>query len=188
MNDYVLQIGNILGCILQPLYTCLFILYTKNIRSESNIDCRNFFFILLAIIDYIIIQNSLSFKISISSDLIFAIILYLNLKLVYSKKARITDLVTYVISDIILGLINIVSYFIFGSTLVGLIFALVIPLIVVILLNDKLNIIDQFYNKYWNRKNTKVKIKSITVRGISLCMTVIVSLILHFWIVYIISR
>lgn len=182
MNDSVLQLGNIMGCILQPLYTCLFILNTKNLKSKK------YYFIILTIIDYIIVQNILSFKIGVNADLIFAVVMYLNLKLVYQERARITDLVTYIISDIILGLINIISYLIFGTTFIGLLFALFIPLLVLAVISKKLRIIENFYNRYWNRRNEKVKIKSITVRGISLCMTVISSLILHFWIIYIIAK
>ena len=182
MNDWIIQLGNILGCILQPLYTCLFILNTKQLKE------KRIYFIILMIIDYTIILKLLSFKSGINADLIFVISMYLNLKMIYRNKARITDLITYVISDIGLGIISILSYFIFGMNIVGLIFALATPLIVLALISKKLNIIEQFYEKYWNRKKHKVKIKSITVRGISLCMTVFVSLLLHFWIIYLILK
>ena len=32
MNDEIIQLGNILGCILQPLYFCLFMFYVKKIK------------------------------------------------------------------------------------------------------------------------------------------------------------
>lgn len=180
MSNNILQLGNALGCIFQPLYTCLFILNTKRIKENRK------YFIILTIIDYTILLKFLSFKNGINVDFLFVILLYLNLKIVYKNKARITDLITYIISDLVLGLINIISYFIFGMNFIGLIFALIIPLIILKLISNKLNIIEQLYNKYWNRRKEKLKIKSITVRGISFCITVFVSLILHFWIIYLI--
>ena len=182
MNNSVLLIGNIMGSILQPLYTCLFILNTKKLK-EKRIS-----FIILTILDYILIQYSLSFNVGVNSDILFAIIMYLNLKLIYLDKARITDMVTFIISEIILGIVNICSYLILGETIIGLVFALIIPLLIVIAIKNKLGSIENFYNKYWNRKNGKTKIKSITVRGISLCITIIETLVLHFWIMYIISK
>ena len=182
MNNEIILIGNILGAIFQTLYTCLFILYTKRLKN------KRFYFIILTIIDYIIIEKSLSFKSGIPCDLLYVIALYINLKIVYPKETRITDLITYIISEIILGLISIISYFAFGMNIISLIFAIIIPIIVVIILSKKLCNIENLYNKYWNRKRHKTKIKSITVRGISLCITILVSLILHFWMIYLLLK
>lgn len=182
MNSDIVVIGNILGSILQPLYTCLFILNTKRLKEKRS------YFIILTVIDYIIIQNLITFKYGISADLMFVVIMFANLKLIYQNNARVTDLITYIISDIILRLISIVSYFVFGMNFISLIFATCTPLIIVTIFSNKLYAIEKFYNKYWNRKKKKTKIKSITVRGFSLCITVFISLILHFWIIFLIAR
>ena len=94
MNGSIMLIGNILGLILQPLYTCLFILFTKEIKN------RRIYFIIMTIIDYIIVQNTLTFRYGIVADLIYVVLMYLNLKILYNNKARITDLTTYIISDL----------------------------------------------------------------------------------------
>ena len=177
MNDNILQLGNILGCIFQPLYFCLFIFYVKQIKN------KRIFFIALSILDYVLIQRFVHFKLGVNADLLYAIMFYINLKLFY-KKSRITDLITYIVSNVIMGIINIISYFIFGMNFIGLIFALIIPIIVIIFISNKLYLIDKFYNKYWNRKKHKVKIKSITVRGFSVCTTIIEFVVIHFWILY----
>ncbi len=182
MSNETMLIGNILGSILQPLYTCLFIIFAKQLKG------KNIYFIGLTIIDYIVIQNTLTFKTGINADLLFVIIMLLNLKLIYSKESRITDVITYILSEIILGLISIVAYFIFGMNEIALIFALLAPIMFVLVASKKLIIIEKFYNKFWNRKKEKTKIKSITVRGISIGLTIFVSLILHFWIIYLLIR
>lgn len=182
INNNILLIGNIIGAILQPLYTCLFILYTKKINN------KRISFIILTIIDYMIIQNVLTFTTGISADLIFAIVFYINLKIIYKSKARITDLVTYILSDILLGIISILTCLIFGMNIVSLILVTILPILIVLLARNKLNIIDKFYNKYWNRPKHDLKIKSITVRGISACLTIFTFIILHFWILYLLFR
>ena len=182
MNESIMLIGNILGLILQPLYTCLLILYTKEVKN------RRIYFIILNLIYYIIVQNTLTFRYGIVADLIYVVLMYLNLKILYNNKARITDLTTYIISDFVLGMLSMISYFIFGMNFIGLMSALMIPIILLIIFKSKLPIIEKFYNKFWNRKKQKMKIKSITTRGISLCITVFLTLILHFWMLYLLFK
>ena len=180
MGKETILIGNTLALILHPIYYCLFIAYTKKIEDKK------IYFLLLTIIDYLIIQCVIKFSLGTNADLIYAIIFYVNLKLIYKEKARITDITTFILSDILLGILSVIAYIIFGMNIMGLIFATISPIILTKLLSNKLNVIDQFYNKYWNRKKNKVKIKSITVRGISLCTTIIEYVIIHFWMLYLI--
>ena len=172
MNDEIIQLGNILGSIFQPLYFCLFIFYVRKIKS------KRIFFILLSIFDYILIQNFVKFTLGINADLLYAIIFYINLKLFY-KDTNITNAITYVVANILLGIINITSYFIFGMNTIGLTSALSMPIIIVILMSSKLHLIDDTYKKYWNRSIIKKKIKSITFRGFSACATIFLFIILH---------
>ena len=181
MNDEIIQLGNILGCILQPLYFCLFMFYVKRIKSKRIL------FILLSIFDYIIIQNLIKFTNGINADLFYAIIFYINSKLFY-KETNITNLITYIISNLLLGLINIISYFIFGMNIIGLASVLVIPIIIVLILSKKLCLLDHIYKKYWNRSRIKRKLKSITFRGFSACITILLFVILHFWNLYLLLK
>ena len=178
MNEETLLLGNMIALILHPLYYCLFMINVKKIKDKKV------YFMFLTIADYLIAQYVTKFRLGTNADLIYAIIFYINLKFIYKDKIRITDIATFILSDILLGVLSVIAYIIFGMNLVGLIFATITPIIVTKLLNDKLNIIDRFYNKYWNRKKNKTKVKSITVRGISLCATVIEFVAIHFWILY----
>lgn len=182
MSDETILIGNILASIFQPIYYCLFMTFTKNIK-ENRIK-----FILLTILDYIFIQNIVHFRLGVNADLLYAIAFYVNLKLLYKEKARVTDLITFIISDVFLGVISVLIYFVFKMNIFSLILVLIIPIIIVVLLRNKLKTIDNFYNKYWNRHNKKRKIKSITVRGFSLCITVFEFLALHFWMLYLLLK
>ena len=182
MNDEIILMGNILASIFHSVYYCLFISESKKIKNKK------IYFIMLTIVDYLIAQNIIKFKLGINADLFLLIVFYVNLKFLYKDKARITDLITFILADTILGIISVIIYFIFGMNFFSLIVELTIPILIVILFGNKLNVIDQFYNKFWNRKRNKVKIKSITVRGFSFCITVFEFLALHFWMIYLLLK
>lgn len=182
MNSTTLLLGNIIGAILQPLYSCLFVLYTKKLNKHRSL------FVILTIIDYIVINLFIRFRYGVNADLIFVIMFYINLKLIYKQKARVTDIITYIVSDILLGIISMSTYFLFGMNIVSLIIATTLPILIIYLIRDKLNVIDKFYDKHWNRKENNIGIKSITVRGISACLTIFSFIILHFWIIYLLLR
>lgn len=181
MSNETMLIGNILGSILQPLYFCLFFFYAKQIKEKRIL------FIIISIIDYLMIQNFIKFSLGVNADLIYAILFYINLRMFY-KNTKITDFITYVLANILLGIINVLSFCLLGMNEKGLLFALIIPIIIILIVSNKLNKIEVFYNKYWNRKNNKNKIKSITVRGFSASLTMILFIALHFWIIYLLIR
>lgn len=177
MNNDILQLGNILGCILQPLYLCLFMIFVKNIKSKRLI------FILISIIDYFVIQNIVKFNVSINADLIYLIFFYVIMKFLYKEKSRITDLVTYIISFLLMGIFSIIFVLIFGFQIITIIFSVLTLITIIILIRNKLNNIEKFYNKFWNRHNFKT-IKSVTIRGFSATLTIITFVILHLWLIY----
>lgn len=181
MSNETMLIGNILGSILQPLYFCLFFFYAKQIKEKRAL------FIMLSIADYLIIQNFVKFSLGINADLIYAILFYINLKVFY-KNTKITDFITYVLANIVLGIINVLSFYLLGMNEKGLLFALLVPIVFVLMISQRLNKIETFYNKYWNRKKNKGKIKSITIRGFSACLTIVLFIALHFWIIYLLIR
>ena len=98
----MIEIGNILGSILQPLYLCIFMIFTKNIkRNRIN-------FIILSIIDYMLIQNIFKFNVNINADLIYSILFYINLKFLFKNDARITDMITYILSFFLIEILLLI--------------------------------------------------------------------------------
>jgi len=177
MSSGILQLGNILGCILQPIYLCLFIIFTKKLSKKRMI------FIILTIMQYFIIQNIAKFDLNINADLLFIILFYLNIKVLYGKKGRITDLITYIISFLLMGIVNMICILLFGIKIITIIIANIVLILFIIFIKEKLNNIEKFYNKFWNKHDFKF-IKSVTIRGFSATLTIITFVILHFWITY----
>ena len=177
MNDKILQLGNIIGCILQPLYLCLFIILTKRIKNKRAI------FVILSIIDYLIVQNTLKFNGGIYADLIYTILFYTNIKFLYKEKGRITDVTTYIISFLIMGIFNIIFILLLKARIITILISNTILIIITLLLRNKLNTIEKFYNKFWNRHNFKF-MKSVTIRGFTATITILTFVILHVWLIH----
>lgn len=174
----ILLIGDTIALILQPLYFSMFMIYSKNLK------CKRLIFILAMIIEHFILRYCIQLKFSINFELTYTIITYLLLKLIYREKARITDVIIFIISTLFLGVISISMYFIIGMNLAGLICVNVIPIISAYLLRHKLSKINQFFNRFWNKHENSKMIKSITVRGISSIITILSFISMHIWIIY----
>jgi hypothetical protein len=177
MSNDVFQIGNLIGCVLQPLYLCLFMLFVKNIKEKRLI------FIFLSIIDYIIIQNIVKFNISVNADLVYIVFFYINIKTLDKEKARITDIITYIVSFLSMGIFSMIYVSILGFKIITIIVTFLTLILIMLLLKDKLYAIEQFYNKFWNKHNFKF-MKSVTIRGFSATLTIITFVILHIWLIY----
>ena len=178
MNNEILLVGNIIGGILQPIYFSMFLLSTKNIKD------KRFLFILCMIFEGLFLIFVCHMNYNINFELTYTLMTYIMLKLFYKDKARITDIVTFVISIITLGVISVLISITIGMNLIGLLLSNIIPLLLAFIFRHKLTKIDVFYTKFWNRHNDRKMLKSITIRGISTVMTIITFLLLHLWLIY----
>jgi hypothetical protein len=163
----------LLGMLPEVLYFTLFLSFTKNIKTK-----RFKLFLLLAI-GYILLIMVCRYQLIFY--LAYIVYSYLVLKLLY--KSEIPDIFIYSAGFLYLTILAFVLYKLFYNYYVIYYIVdrllLFIPLII---LKDKLH---HFYKQYlslWNRSNDKVKIKSITLRNISLLtlniLIVIINLIL----------
>jgi len=173
----MIEIGNILGSILQPLYLCIFMIFTKSIKY-NRIN-----FIILSIIDYMVIQNIFKFNVNINADLIYLILFYINLKFLFKNDARITDMITYILSFFLMGLFSMIFVMIFGFKIKTIILSNIILLFIITVLRNELPKIEAFYNRFWNKHDFKF-LKSVTIRGFSATFTIFTFIILHLWLIY----
>ena len=178
MSNEVLTIGNLVGAVMQPIYFALFLIFTKKIKDKRLL------FISIMILEHFILKYACKLHYTINFELSYSVMTYLILKIVYKNKARITDMVTFIISVLFMGVINVSAGIIIGMNVYGLIFTNIFPIIAICLLRHRLNEIDKFYNKFWNRHNNPKMLKSITIRGISSVMTIITFVLMNLWLIY----
>lgn len=177
MSNGMLMIGNLLGAILQPIYFSLFLIFTKNIKN------KRFLFILIMIFEHFFLKFVCNLNYNINFELMYTIITYFVLKLMYKEKTRITDVITFIISIAILGVFNVSFLLLLGTTIKTIIISNMLAIFFISLLKHKLNKIEIFYNKFWNRHNNKKMLKSVTIRGLSVTLTIIVFVLLHIWMI-----
>lgn len=178
MSDRILTIGNIIGYVLQSIYLAYFIICVKGLKNK-----RILFFILV-FLEYFFFKCIHELDYSVNFELLLGISIYMLLMLVYRDKVRITDIITYIISLLVLGVVSVPIALLIGMNIYGLIISTILPILITFLLRHKLIKIDEFYNKFWNRHSNNKMLKSITIRGFSSALTIYTFLLLHLWLIY----
>ena len=178
MEVNILQIGNIIGYVLQTLYFVYFFIKVKNIKDKKIL------FLVSIFLEFILLKYFCKLNYTVNFDIIFGIIIYLLIKIIYKEKSRITDLVNYIIAVLILGITSIITSLIFGFNIYGLFISNLSSLLVLYIFRNKLNKIEIFYSNFWNKHSNKKMLKSITIRGISSVLTIITFILAHFWFIY----
>ena len=153
----------LIGIIPDVIFLSLFVIYAKKIETK-----RILFFILL-LIDYII--TLIIFKYQTLFYILFIIIEYIILKILYKKEIQLIDSFVITFPFLILFLMSCIYYFLIPNYMLACILEKITLLIVVYLMKNKINKAYKIYRHYWNRSKEEVrKIKSITLRNISLIL------------------
>ena len=178
MSNEMLLIGNIVGAILQSIFISYFIITVKEINNKRIL------FTFSIIVSFLLLQCIQSIERTVNLNLILGITIFFLLKIIYSSKARITDFIIYIIANIILGISSVIFALVIGMNIYGLLLSIIIPIILTHKFRHKLIEIDRFFNKFWNRHTDKQMFKSITIRGFSTIITIIIFVIMNFWLIY----
>ena len=150
----------------EALYFSLFLIFGKNIKEKRLL------FISIMIFEYLALKCFI--KYNIWFQIIYTFMSFVNLKILYKEKAQITDIFLFAIASIILTIISIISafiaYYIINNYYVGLVINRIILFFIFYITKDS---IPKFYKKfkyYWNRRKTNIRIKSLTLRNISIIL------------------
>ena len=153
----------LIGVIPDVIFLSLFIIYSKKIQTR-----RVIFFILL-LIDYIV--TLIIFKYQTLFYILFIVIEYIILRLLYKKEIQLIDSFVITIPFLILFLMSCIYYFLIPNYMLACILEKITILIVIFLIKNKINIAYKTYRQLWNRtKEEARKIRSITLRNISLIL------------------
>lgn len=165
MNEIILLV---LEKILEAIYFLLFLIFGKGIKNKRLL------FIGIMIFQYLILKQFIKFNVLF--QIIYTFLSFINLKVLYKDKAQITDIFLFAAGSIFLIFISmlcVITRYIFNTNYLNvLIFNRIVLFICLFLIKNKIN---YFYKKYyenWNRKSkgSVIKIRSLTLRNISLIM------------------
>lgn len=164
----------VLEKVLEAVYFSLFLIIGKNIKEKRLL------LICIMIFEYLMLTNFIEFNVWF--QLIYTFMSFINLKVLYKDKAQITDIFLFTVSSIFLIIISVISYAIIYFTLNEYFIALLLNrLLMFLLLLFGRKTINNKYKEFcslWNRHNNPTKIRSLTLRNIS-----IITFNLMFWLI-----
>lgn len=171
MNEIILLF---LEKICEAVYFSLFLIVGKNIKEKRLL------LIAIMIFEYLALKHFIQFNVWF--QLAYTFMSFVNLKVLYKEKAQVTDIFLFAVASISLIGISLFSYGIIYFTIKQYYVALIlnrILLFTLIFFGKKK--IRKYYQKFcslWNRHNKPNKIRSLTVRNIS-----IITFNLMFWLI-----
>lgn len=161
-----LVLSILLGLLPETLYFTLFITYTKNMKENK---VKLFLLIAISYFICILVQN---FRILFYMLLIALI--YISLKIVYKNKAQIIDIFIISLAYLWLGILSITLMNFVANDYSNYFIILILQkilLFIPFIFRSKFNIVYKKYCNLWNRNDKeKRKVKSITLRNISLIL------------------
>lgn len=160
MNEIMLLI---LEKVCEAIYFSMFLMTGKDIKE------RKFLFTAVMIFEYLMITSLIEFSIWI--HILYIAMSYINLKVFYKEKAQITDIFLFMAASLILIIISMISYGIVYITIreynVALILNRILLFGLLFLFRKNINKIYKKFYTLWNRHSKPNKIKSLTLRNIS---------------------
>lgn len=148
----------ILGQIPEAIYFALFMIFAKNLKEKRII------FILIMIFEYIALTQLIQFNVWL--QVIYTFMTYLNLKVFYKEKARITDICTFMIASIFLIASSALCFiFLPKDAYVISITNRILIFVIIFCFRKQISKLELIYNKFWNRHNNPNFIKSVTFRS-----------------------
>lgn len=169
MNEIIYEV---LVKLAEPIYFSLFLIIGKNIKEKRLLlTC-------IMIIQYLLLMQIFPFDIWF--QLIYTFMSFVNLKVLYKEKAQVTDIFLFAFASISVVIISIISYAVINFTIKEYYIALILNRISMFLfLYLCRNSIRNKYKEFcslWNRHNNPKKVRSLTLRNIS-----IIAFNLMFW-------
>ena len=164
----------------EPVYFSLFLIIGKNIKEKRLLLMG------IMIMQYLLLMHIFPFNIWF--QLIYTFMSFVNLKVLYKEKAQVTDLFLFTAASIILVATSISCYGLIYITIRQYIWVLITNriLIFAILYLGK-NKIRSLYKKFcslWNRHNNPKKIRSLTLRNISVIIFNLTFWLMNFLIIF----
>lgn len=160
MNEIVLLF---LEKICEAIYFSAFLIIAKGIKEKRIL------FTAIMIFEYLALKYFIHYNIWF--QLAYTFMSFLTLKVLYKDKAQVTDIFLFAIASLFLVLLSILCGLILFNYPELYFLMLVINRILIftfiIAFKNKINYIYNEVRKYWNRHKNPQKIKSLTLRNIS---------------------
>ena len=173
----------IIGQIPEAIYFSLFMIYAKGLKEKRIL------FTVLVVAEYLLLKYVIKLNYNIFFQIIYTFMTYIILKILYKEKAQIIDIFIFTESLFILLLFTI-PFLVLNNLINNIYIVCIISKISLFtfffFIKKYLFKINNKYYKLWNRNDyEKRKIKSLTLRNISIVTFNILFYITNILIIYI---
>ena len=159
---------------LEAIYFSLFLIIGKNLKNKRIL------FTLIMIFEYLMLKELIHFNVLF--QFIYTFLSFVNLKVLYKEKAQITDIFLFAIASVILILIGMFTYvtsiLTYNNYVISLFINRILMFLFLYLFRNKIKELYKNFYLGWNRHNNPNRIKSLTLRNIS-----VIIFNLMFWII-----
>lgn len=160
------MIDLVIGQIPEAVFFSLFMIYAKGIKEKRII------FTILMVIEYVFLKYIAHLNYNIWFQILYTFMSYLILKILYKEKAQIVDIFVFMESLFILLIFTVpflaLNNFI-NNIYICCLLSKISMFVFLFIIRKKIFKINQKYYKLWNRNNAeRRKIKSLTLRNISI--------------------
>lgn len=171
MNEIILLL---LEKVCEAVYFSLFLIIGKNIKNKRLL------LIGIMIFEYLALKHFLYYNVWF--QLAYTFMSFVNLKVLYREKAQVTDIFLFMVASIILILLSAFTYITamhtYKSYHISLIFNRVLIFGIIFIFRNFIKANYKSFCSLWNRHNNPNKIRSLTLRNIS-----IIIFNLMFWLI-----
>lgn len=174
----------IIGQIPEAIYFALFMIYAKGLKEKRIL------FTILMVAEYILLTRFLIYNISF--QIIYTFMTFIIMKILYKEKSQIIDIFIFT-ESLILLLIFTVPFLVLNNFINNIYIVCIISKISLFIffffIKKYLFKINNKYYKLWNRNDyEKRKIKSLTLRNISIVTFNILFYITNILIIYVSNK
>lgn len=166
----------ILEKVCEAIYFSLFIILGKNIKNKKIL------FIFLMTFEYLLLKSFISYNVIF--QILYIFLSFIILKILYKQKAQITDIFLMNIASIILIFFSMFAYvtalFTYKNYFISLIINRILIFSFLFIFGNKINNLYSKFYKLWNRHKYPNKIKSLTLRNISIIIFNIMFVFINF--------
>lgn len=166
-----------LGQIPEAIFLAWFMIFAKALQKKRIL------FTILMTIDYLLWMTLFPYNWYFHIGLMA--VTFLILKVLYREKSQVTDIFILLIAYIILGITSAICFMICGkNALIAAILNRVIIFGFLLIYRNRLNRIQDWYKKFWNRDDKPKAIKSTTFRGLNIVIFNTIFVLLNACMVY----
>lgn len=150
--------------LLEPIYFSLFLIIGKDLKK------KRFLLTLIMIFEYVMLKEFIKFDVLF--QVIYTFMSFINLKVLYKEKAQVTDIFLFAGASIILILLSMFTYltalYTYKNYMISLIFNRILIFAFIFIFRKQIRELYKEFYSLWNRHSKPNKIKSLTLRNISI--------------------